>query len=92
MEASIKIHGLDERLKNIEDLIKNVQPNTIDRWITNDEFCTLLCISNKTAQTYRDKGLISFSQIGNKIYYKMNHVNEFLESNIKPKFNAKFRR
>ena len=36
-------------------------------------------ISKRTAQTWRDEGKISFSQVGNKIYYKLNDVEELLK-------------
>lgn len=92
MEALIKIDGLDERLKNIEELIKKVQPESKDRWLNNDEFCALLNISHKTAQSYRDKGLITFSQIGNKIHYRLSAIDDFLDGHSNKKFNRSLNR
>jgi uncharacterized membrane protein len=38
-------------------------------------------ISKRTAQTWRDEGIISFSQVGRKIYYRMSDVQRLLDSN-----------
>ena len=40
----------------------------------------LLGISQKTWQTYRDKRLIPFSQIGSKIFVKRADLEKFMES------------
>lgn len=85
--AVIEFEGLLERLQTIEELLKKVQPNTIDKWVSNEEFCLLLNICSKTAQSYRDKGLIKFSQIGNKIHYRMSEINNFLDNHSKGGFN-----
>ncbi len=51
------------------------------------ELIQLLFISKRTAQHYRDSKLISFSQVGNKIYYKGENIIALLEGNfIKNKF------
>ena len=41
-----------------------------ETFLDNQEFLLLMKISKRTAQTWRDEGKISFSQVGNKIYYK----------------------
>ena len=43
-------------------------------------------ISKRTAQTWRDEGKISFSQIGSKIYYKMKDVEVLLDKNYNKAF------
>lgn len=49
--------------------------------IDNAEFCKKLRISRRTAQSWRDKGKITFSQIGSKIFYQISDVQEFLNKN-----------
>ena len=49
--------------------------------LDNIEFCKKLRISRRTAQSWRDQGKISFSQIGSKIYYQISDVQEFLNKN-----------
>ena len=49
--------------------------------IDNAQFIQLMGISQKTAQTWRDSGLVSYTQINNKIYYKILDVKELIEEN-----------
>jgi len=48
-------------------------------------------ISKRTAQTWRDEGIVSFSQIGSKIYYRMSDVQKLLDKNYKQAFSNKKR-
>jgi len=50
-----------------------------EKWLDNQELIQLLKISKRTAQHYRDSGLISFSQVGNKIYYKLSDIEQMLQ-------------
>lgn len=50
-------------------------------WLDNQAVCRILNISKRSLQTFRDKGLIPYSQIGHKCYYKQEDVKEFLERN-----------
>ena len=52
-------------------------------WINNDQFCEALKISKRSAQNYRDQGMIPFSVVGGKVYYKLKDVEELLNSNYK---------
>ena len=45
-----------------------------DSFIDNEEFVEVMKISKRTAQSWRDEGIISFSQIGGKIYYRMSDI------------------
>ncbi len=56
------------------------------QWLDNQEFMQLLKISKRTAQNYRDAGLISFSQIGSKIYYKLSDVEDLLKKHYNKAF------
>ncbi|HSD13069.1 MAG TPA: helix-turn-helix domain-containing protein [Flavobacterium sp.] len=49
-----------------------------ETFLDNQEFLLLLKISKRTAQTWRDEGRISFSQVGNKIYYKLSDVEKLM--------------
>ena len=54
---------------------------TNSEWLDGKAVCHLLRVSNRTLQSYRDKGIISFSQFGRKIYYKASDIQEHLERN-----------
>jgi hypothetical protein len=68
------------RLESRTPVVQN--PNY--RWLTNQEFCAMLDISVRTAQNMRDNRVVSYSQLGNKIYYKLTDVLVLLEANKKP--------
>lgn len=55
--------------------------NTNKKWFDNQEVCLLLNISLRTLQTYRDKGLIPYSQMAHKCYYKADDIMLFIEKN-----------
>ena len=49
-------------------------------WLPNGDVCKLLNISKRTLQHYRDTGVLPFSQIGHKCYYKREDVGRLLET------------
>lgn len=91
MEAIIltrqQFDNITSKLDDLKKIVLN-QPNSNqeDSIIDNAHFIKLMSISKRTAQTWRDHGKIGFSQVGNKIYYKLSDVNELLAGNYNPKF------
>ena len=57
-----------------------------EKWLDNQELMQLLKISKRTAQHYRDSGLISFSQVGNTIYYRLSDVETLLNKHYNKAF------
>lgn len=51
----------------------------------NQEFMKLMNISKRTAQQWRDKKIIGYFQIGNKIYYSQADLQTLLQANYNPK-------
>jgi len=51
----------------------------IKKWLSNEDVCKLLGVSKRTLQNYRDQRLISFSQVGRKIFYRSSSVDTLLE-------------
>lgn len=47
-------------------------------WIENSELSSLLGLSLRTLHSYRLSGVLSFSTIGKKVYYKRKDVELFL--------------
>ena len=64
---------LNNENRNVTSLISNCV------WLTIDDVVRILKISRRTLQSYRDKRLIPFYQVGRKIYFKSADVDEFLE-------------
>lgn len=79
---------LVEQFNSIKLLIKEGQRIKQDTLYDNATFLKLMGISKKTAQTWRDNGLITFSQISGKIYYRQKDILDMLERNAKPAFKS----
>jgi hypothetical protein len=76
-------------ISTIDEIKTQMQaiPNFLgDRIMDNEEFYKFMKISKRTAQTWRDEGIIAFAQVGGKIYYKMSDVEKMLEKNYNPAF------
>lgn len=90
MEAIIlSKNQYNELLKKIDEVkisLDEKQKNPKDVFVDNQEFLLLMNISKRTAQTWRDEGVVSFSQIGSKIYYRMSDVEKLLEKNYNKAF------
>ena len=77
------------KLETISTQINNKNEATKETFLDNQEFLLLMKISKRTAQTWRDEGRISFSQVGNKIYYKLSDVEVLLEKHYNKSFSKK---
>ncbi len=75
-EAYLAIIGKIEAI-NTRLTVKEKEP--AEKWLDNLELMQLLKISKRTAQCYRDTGVITFSQVGNKIYYRLSDVEDLLK-------------
>jgi len=47
-------------------------------WLDNQDVCQILNISKRTLQTYRDNGMLAFTRIGYKMYYKADDVKSII--------------
>ena len=92
MEAIIltkeQYNELVTRLDSISQQLNSKVSPKKETFLDNQEFLLLLKISKRTAQTWRDEGKISFSQVGNKIYYKLSDVEKLMQEN----YNKAFKR
>lgn len=72
----------DNFVKQIEKLCENTQLS--DTWMDSTEVCLLLQTSPRTLQSYRDNGILPYSQIGRKSYYKTTDIEQLIsQSQIK---------
>ena len=83
---SQEFQELVNKLDAINNRLNSKEKEPKEKWLDNQELMLLLKISKRTAQHYRDTGLISFSQVGNKIYYKLSDVEELLKSHYNKAF------
>ena len=56
----------------------------VENWLDNQDVCEILGISKRTLQTYRKKGLLPFSIIRHKIFYKSEDVENLLKMSHHP--------
>lgn len=93
MEAVIfskeQFNELLTQVADIKSALVEKQKEPKDVCIDNAQFMKLMNISVRTCQTWRDQGIIAFSQIGSKIYYRMSDVQKLLDSNYKKAFHPK---
>ena len=93
MEAVIltseQYNNLVSRLDKLNSTLESNQKPSQETFLDNQEFIQLMNISKRTAQTWRDEGKVSFSQIGSKIYYKMKDVEVLLDKNYNKAFKNK---
>lgn len=75
-----------KRMDDIKATLNQKQKDPSDIFVDNQEFLQLMNISKRTAQNWRDQGVISFSQVGSKIYYRMSDVQDLLDKNYKKAF------
>ena len=93
MEAIIltkdQYQDLVTRLDNINKHLKQNDAPSHEKYIDNQEFLLLLKISKRTAQTWRDEGKVSFSQVGGKIYYKLSDVEALMQQHYIKSYTRK---
>jgi hypothetical protein len=78
-----KIHSrISELALNVKTK-QHLEPH--DVFFDNQEFLQLMNISKRTAQVWRDSGYIGYSQMGNKIYYRLADIQDLLNENYNPK-------
>ncbi len=87
----IDFESYQELLQKIEEInqkLSGMQNSNGKRkkWLTNKDASELLQVTARTMQNYRDKGIIPFSQVGSKIYYKMSDLEKHLEDHYVSSF------
>lgn len=82
-----ELEKINNKLAQLEELLQNLKDEKAVNqfeWIESTKVPTLLGISRKTWQTYRDKRIIPFSQYAGKIHVRLSDLNDFMERNTIP--------
>lgn len=81
-----------EKLERIE---KSIRAPSAMEVFSEKETCEILKCARSTLKRYRERGVISYSHIGGRIYYTRKYLEKFLEDNrievgaeVQPKVNA----
>jgi DNA-binding transcriptional MerR regulator len=67
-------------LEEIKELASRPKEDPSNIWLDNQEAMEFLKISSRTLVTYRQKGILKYSQTGSKIYYRKSDILETLEN------------
>ncbi|MFC0425175.1 helix-turn-helix domain-containing protein [Chryseobacterium scophthalmum] len=51
-----------------------------EKWLDNQEVCLMMNTTKRTLQTYKNKGLLPYSKLNRKNYYKHSDVQALLEA------------
>ncbi len=84
---------IEDILKRLDEQVALIAANMkikskmdlVDVIFDNQEFMKLMNISKRTAQEWRNKEIILFSQVGNKIYYRLSDIQKLLNDNYNTK-------
>lgn len=81
--VAIEKRTFEQMIQRLEDFAKQVnalcgQSRRNENWLDNKQVCEQLKISPRTLQTYRDTGVLPYSQIGRKCYYKDSDIEQFI--------------
>lgn len=76
---------IKERFKDFSNQVRNLCGDNQEKkqWLCNEDVCGLLQISPRTLQSYRDNGILPFSQIGRKCYYRVSDVEQLINNSKK---------
>ena len=70
-----------ELLEMTENVVQKYTPIfKEEKWLDNQEVCLMMNITKRTLQTYKDKGLLPYSRLNRKNYYKRSDVQALLEA------------
>ena len=60
--------------RQVEELSRKCQDKRLQKWLTSEEVCDILKISQRSLQTLRTKHKICYAQLGRKFYYHPEEV------------------
>jgi hypothetical protein len=70
------IQSFESFANQVKTVCGNERSN--ENWLDNEAVCRLLTVSQRTLQSYRDNGILPYSQIGHKCYYRAADVEQFI--------------
>ena len=82
------LQSLDRALPYIEYALKNNKPMfECERYLTSEELCSILKISRRTLQYYRDSGIFPFIQLPGKVLFRESDIRKILEDRFRSAYN-----
>ena len=78
MEMNNVLSKIEKQLKGLDS-----SKSKLDEWLDNQDVCILMNISDRKLLSLRQKGLITFSRIDRKVYYKKEDILNYMRRNLK---------
>lgn len=82
MEMNDILFKIEKQLKGL-----NSSKSELNEWLDNQDVCILMNISDRKLLSLRQKGLIPFSRIDRKIFYKKEDILNYMKKNLKTHTN-----
>ena len=80
-----ELEEIQSKLQEIVTLVKSDQKAPADPIFNSAEVLQLLKVSNRVLQRWRDTGIIEFSAINGKFYYRLSAIYKMLNYHLKTK-------
>lgn len=64
--------------KRLDELVRKNQPKRMEQWVDAEYVCKALDLTKRTLQVHRETGLLAYSRIKGKIFYKQTDIEAFL--------------
>lgn len=78
MEMNNILFKIEKQLKRL-----NFSKPELNEWLDNQDVCLFMNISDRKLLSLRQKGLISFSRIERKVYYKKEDILNYMRRDLK---------
>ena len=75
-----KSSEIKSQLVNSNNQIGVNKARPVFNWVDNADLRNFLNVTDRTLQTYRDKGILPYSKIRGRIYYKISDIESLLEA------------
>lgn len=74
-------------VEKVENLCDRSRTKPMSVWLDNQDVCLMLNVSPRTLQSMRDRGILAYSQISHKIFYRAEDVHRLVSSAREGKLN-----
>ena len=83
------LQALNNALPYIEHVLKTHRPLFDgERYLTSEELCSILKISRRTLQDYRNNGILPFIQLPGKVLFRESDIRKILEERFRPAYDG----
>lgn len=81
------LQALNNALPYIEHVLKTHKPLFDgERYLTSEELCSILKISRRCLQDYRNNGVLPFIQLPGKVLFRESDIKKVLEERFRPAY------